>query len=98
MGRHTANLDVLVAEFAVCFPSRFLMMVYTVRQVPAPSAQAWSVDLSAVGGPNFTVLRTTALETREVVEYLVQIGSGHTRAAATGLVARATLSEVSVVW
>ena len=74
-------------------------MVDTERQVPPPSAQAWSVDLSAVGGPTFTVTRTSAQEARQaVVAYLVEIGSGLTQAAATALVERATVAEVSVVW
>lgn len=74
-------------------------MVDTTRQVTAPSAQAWSVDLTSVGGPRFTVLRTSAVEAREaVVAYLIEIGSGLTQAAATALVDRATVAEVSVVW
>lgn len=74
-------------------------MVDTSRQVPAPSAQAWSVDLKSVGGPTFTVLRTSADEARDaVVAYLMDIGSGLTQAAATALVERATVAEVSVVW
>lgn len=81
------------------FFSRIFQMVDTKRQVPAPSALAWSVDLSSVGGPTFAVMRTTADEAREaVVSYLVEIGSGLTRFAATGLVARATVSEIAVVW
>lgn len=81
------------------FFSRFFLMVDITRQVPAPSAQAWSVDLTSVGGPTFTVLRTSADEARDaVVAYLIDIGSGMTRVAASELVGRATLSEVSVVW
>lgn len=74
-------------------------MVDTTRQVPAPSAQAWSVDLTSVGAPTFTVMRTSAPEAREaVVAYLMDIGSGLTREAATAVVGRATVTEVSVVW
>lgn len=74
------------------------MMVDTSRQVTVPSAQAWSVDLSVVGGPTFAVMRTSADHAREaVVEYLVQIGSGLTLTAATHLVARAEINEISVV-
>jgi len=74
-------------------------MVDTERQVPPPSAQAWSVDLTDVGGPAFMVLRTSADEAREaVMAYLVEIGSGLTWIAATDLVGRAAVSEVSVVW
>ena len=81
------------------FSSRIFQMVDTTRQVHAPSAQAWSVDLTSVGGPTFTVLRTLAVEAREaVVAYLMDIGSGLTQAAATEVVMRATVTEVSVVW
>lgn len=74
-------------------------MVDTTRQVPAPSAHAWSVDLSAVGGPTFTVMRMSAVEAREaVVAYLMDIGSGLPQAAASEVVARATVTEVSVIW
>ena len=74
-------------------------MVDTTRQVPAPSAQAWSVDLAPAGGPTFTVMRRSADDAREaVVAYLIDIGSGLTGAAATELVRRATVTEVPVVW
>lgn len=74
-------------------------MVDTTRQVPAPSAQAWSVDLSSACGPTFTVMRRSADDAREaVVAYLIDIGSGLTQDAATELVRRATVTEVSVVW
>lgn len=83
-----------LCDFLPVFP-----MVDTKRQVPPPSAHAWSVDLADVGGPTFTVLRTSADEAREaVVAYLVEIGSGLTWIAATDVVSRAAVSEVSVVW
>lgn len=57
------------------------------------------MDLAAVGGPTFTVLRMSAEGAREaVVRYLVEIGSGLNWIAATELVGRATVSEISVVW
>jgi hypothetical protein len=75
------------------------MELYAHGQVPPPSAQAWSVDLGPVGGPTFTVMRRSAVQARQaVVEYLVEIGSGLTWLAATDLVDRATVTEVSVIW
>ncbi len=88
----------VVLENSLCFHPEF-SMVDTTRQVPPPSAQAWSVDLGPVSGPTFTVMCRSAVQAREaVVAYLVEIGSGLTWLAATELVDRATVTEVSVIW
>lgn len=50
-------------------------MVDRARQVPSPSAHAWRLDLSEIGGPSFIVMRLDETEARRaLVEHLVEIG------------------------
>jgi hypothetical protein len=60
-------------------------MVDDERQAPAPSAFAWLIDLTAVGGPRFVVVRRDENEAREaLVAHLVKIGSAATRSRRSG--------------
>lgn len=75
------------------------MDLYNDSQVPTPSAVAWMVDLSRVGGPTFVVLRTRSAEARAAVaDHLFEIGYNPDRAAIETLVAWARVSEATVVW
>lgn len=50
-------------------------MIDTDRQVPTPSASAWSFDLSRLGGPRFVVLNANEAEARtHLAEHLLELG------------------------
>ena len=77
----------------------FLMDLYNDSQVPTPSAIAWTVDRSRVGGPTFVILRTRSSAARaDVVDHLVEVGFGPDPEAIESLVAWARVSETTVVW
>lgn len=69
------------------------------RQVPAPAASAWLIDLAAVRGPQFVVLRLTANVAREaLVEHLVSIGRVSDIDEARDLLTDSSAESVGVVW
>ncbi len=75
------------------------MALYNDSQVPTPSANAWRVDMGGYGGPCFVVLRTSSTEACEaVVEHLIEIGFGVERAKIEAALAKATITEVAVIW
>ena len=74
-------------------------MIDTDRQLASPSATAWSIDLSAIGGPVFIALRLNPDAAREaLVTHLVEIGSIPNTIEAERLVGRAPIRHVGVVW
>jgi hypothetical protein len=86
-----------------CAPARrlisFLVMIDTSRQLPAPTADAWSIDLTALGGPLFVVLTTSEAHARErLVEHLVELGKVEDIGAGTMLLAEIPAERVAVIW
>lgn len=74
-------------------------MVDSERQVPTPSASAWSIDLAAIGGPTFIVHRREEGEARAaLVGHLVEIGAVANTIKAERIVAAAPISSVAVIW
>jgi len=74
-------------------------MVDNDRQLPSPSASAWWIDLSEIGGPVFIVLRLDEDEAREaLVRQLVDIGAIGNTIEAERVVAAAPTESVAVVW
>jgi hypothetical protein len=50
-------------------------MIDTNCQLPTPSARAWSIDLSPLGGPQFIVLAASERHARErLIEHLEELG------------------------
>jgi len=69
------------------------------RQLPATSAEAWSVDLAEAGGPTFIVMRRDEAEARRALtEHLIEIGSGMSVVEAEGRIAAAPVERVAVIW
>lgn len=80
--------------FSAVFP-----MIDTDRQVPTPSASAWSIDLAAISGPLFVVHRRDESEARAaLVRHLVEIGTIPDTIKAERIVGAAPISSVGVVW
>jgi hypothetical protein len=76
----------------------FCVMADPDRQVLAP-AGAWLLDLTAVRGPRFVVLRDDETEARTaLVAELVEIGTVSTPDEAQTLIDEATAEPVGVVW
>jgi hypothetical protein len=76
-----------------------IMMVYEVRQVPAPSGSRWLFDLSCTRGPQFVVPRTGAVEARKALaEHLGATESVPSQTDAAELLAEAEVEPVAVVW
>jgi len=74
-------------------------MIDTSRQLPAPAADAWSIDLTAPGGPVFVVLTTSEQHARErLVEHLVALGKIEDIAAGAVLLAGIPTERVAVIW
>ena len=74
-------------------------MVDTTRQVPAPSATAWAIDLRDTRGPIFVVLRCTGQSARAaLVEHLADVGPSGSVADARALVDPANAEYVAVIW
>ncbi len=74
-------------------------MVDMNRQVPTPSASAWSIDLTRIGGPLFVVLRRDEDDARAaVVRHLVDIGSISNTIEAERTITKAPTESVAVVW
>lgn len=70
-------------------------MIDTDRQLPTPSASAWSIDLDAIGGPVFVVHRRDQSEARAALaRHLVEIGAVADTIKAERLVGAAPISSV----
>ena len=74
-------------------------MIDTSRQLPAPSADAWSIDLTALGGPRFVILTSSEQRARKrLVEHLVELGKAADPVAGATLLAGITTERVAVIW
>ncbi|MHB8660139.1 MAG: hypothetical protein ACYC91_19805 [Solirubrobacteraceae bacterium] len=74
-------------------------MIDNDRQLPTPSADAWSVDLSGLGGPRFVILTLSESRARELLaEHLVELGQADTTTAAAELISEMPCERVSVIW
>ncbi|MFN8113158.1 MAG: hypothetical protein U0R51_08155 [Solirubrobacterales bacterium] len=74
-------------------------MIDTDRQLPTPSASAWSIDLEAVDGPVFVVLHRDEGEARAALaRHLVEIGAVADTIKAERIVGAAPINSVGVVW
>ncbi len=69
------------------------------RQLPAPAATAYLIDLAAVRGAGFVVLRLDEQDARTaLVEHLLEIGTVSDAQDARELLADAPAEPVGVVW
>lgn len=74
-------------------------MVNTDRQLPAISASVWVINLAAIAGPRFVVLRREEAEARvALVAHLVEIGAIANTIAAERIVAEAEIESMAVIW
>jgi hypothetical protein len=76
-------------------------MIDTRRQtsLPAPSAHAWRLDLSEIGGPSFIVMRLDEAEARRALaEHLVEIGKFPGVLEAEQAIRILSSASVSVIW
>ena len=74
-------------------------MIDTSRQLPAPTADAWSMDLTALDGPVFVVRTTSEWSARAtLVEHLVGLGKVEDIGAGTMLLAGIPTERVAVIW
>lgn len=86
----------IVAARTACF---FSGVIYTPRQVPAPSAAGWLFDLTTSRGPLFVVLRVTEDDARQALsEHLVDIGAVADHGEADQLIDGQAPAMVGVVW
>lgn len=77
----------------------FRTMIYTSRQVPAPSAAGWLFDLTRARGPVFVVLRVTEDDARQALsEHLLDIGAVTDPGEADELIDGQAPIMVGVVW
>jgi hypothetical protein len=75
------------------------MTLTTTCQVPAPSADAWSLDLASHGGPRFVVLRCDDGDARQrLAEHLVWLGKSRDDAEGLRLIADIETKRVAVIW
>ena len=62
----------------------FLVMIDTDCQLPSPAADAWSIDLTGLGGPRYVVLTTSEQHARErLAQHLAELGKAEAVAAGT---------------
>jgi hypothetical protein len=74
-------------------------MVNEPRQLPAPSATAWLIDLAEVGGPSYVVLcREEAVAQQILIRHLVAIGKVTNTMEAEPIVADTPIESVAVIW
>ncbi len=72
------------------------VMIDTNRKLPLPSAHAWSIDLTKLGGPRFVVLTTSERDARvRLVEHLDDLGK---ISAAPRSIAAIPAERVTVIW
>jgi hypothetical protein len=74
-------------------------MIDTSRQLPAPTADAWSLDLTSLGGPRFVVLACSEQHARmRLGEHLAELGKVEDVGAGTVLIAEIPVERVAVIW
>jgi hypothetical protein len=74
-------------------------MIDTTRQVPVPSADAWSLDLASLGGPRYVVLRLNERDASQLLaEHLTWLGKAEDDAEALQLIGGITSERVAVIW
>ena len=74
-------------------------MIDTNCQLPSPAADAWSIDLTGLGGPRYVVLPTSEQHARErLAQHLAELGKAATSRAGTVLIAEIPAERVAVIW
>jgi len=74
-------------------------MIDTTCQVPVRSADAWSLDLTSLGGPRFVVLRLDEGDARQrLVEHLTWLGEAEDDADDLRQIAGVGSERVAVIW
>jgi hypothetical protein len=74
-------------------------MIDTRRQVPVPSADGWSIDLTSLGGPRFVILAAGEHQARErLAEHLADLGKAASTTQAGELIAETPVERVAVIW
>lgn len=74
-------------------------MIDTDRQLPSPSATAWSFDLAPLGGPCLVVLTTDKATARTLLaQHLADLGKVESPTTARGLIAAIPTESVTVLW
>ena len=74
-------------------------MIDTDCQLPSPTADAWSIDLTGLGGPRYVVLTTSELHARErLAQHLAELGKAETVAAGKTLIGEIPAERVAVIW
>jgi hypothetical protein len=82
----------LSARFGHAF-FKYIMLIDTTRQVPAPSAAGWLFDLGDQHGPAFVVLRQDEGAARDCLrDHLCDLG------IADGALAGASVEYTAVIW
>lgn len=75
------------------------MVIDTSRQLPAPSADAWSIDLTAFDGPRYVVLACSEQHARQrLAQHLAELGKIEDIGAGTVLIAEIPVERVAVIW
>jgi hypothetical protein len=74
-------------------------LYFMIRQVPTPSADAWSLGLASHDGPRFVVLRLDEGDARQrLAEHLVWLGKSRDDAEGLRLLADIDTERVAVIW
>jgi hypothetical protein len=74
-------------------------MIDTNRQVPSPAADAWSIDLTPLGGPRYVILTTSEQHARErLAQHLAELGKAETVGSGTNMIADIQAERVAVIW
>lgn len=75
------------------------LMVDADRQVPAPGAGCWILDLAHARGPRFVVFRLALSDARAtLISHLIEIGTVATPDEAEDLVRDAVAEPAAVIW
>jgi hypothetical protein len=74
-------------------------MIDTSGQLPLPTADAWSFDLTALGGPRFVVLTTREESARAtLIEHLAELGKIDDTGDGAAVIADIAAEQVAVIW
>jgi len=74
-------------------------MIDTDCQLPSPAADAWSIDLTGLGGPRYVVLTTSERHARgRLAQHLAELGKAQTVGAGTVLISGIPAERVAVIW